>query len=107
MSFIIRLNVLGALHGPNGMATHSISPSTCLKRYLADVLVVYSNLPRAKGEVEMGVKVRVLQLVEGLIYAWKWVSVLTRNLIKATVVNAQLKRAIGFTRKQKCDPKSR
>jgi hypothetical protein len=51
-----------------------------------DVLLTISNLPKAKREVHMGAK--ILQRIEGVAHTLEWVSVLTRNLIKATVVNA-------------------
>jgi hypothetical protein len=37
-----------------------------LKRWLVDVLITYSNLPKAKREVEMRVKSRVLKLRLGI-----------------------------------------
>jgi hypothetical protein len=60
-----------------------------------DVLVAYLNMSEARGEVKVGVKVSVLQVVEGVIHMRKWACVFTRNLIKATVVNAHAKRSIG------------
>jgi hypothetical protein len=41
-------------------------------------------------------KNRVLKFVEGVIHTRKWVSVLTRNLVKTAVVNAPSKRAISL-----------
>jgi hypothetical protein len=76
----------------------------CLKRSFVDVLVTYSNLPEAIREVDMGVKFRVLQPIEGFVHMRKWVGVLTRNFVKATVVNAQSKRAIGLTHKKFGEP---
>jgi hypothetical protein len=54
-----------------------------------DILITHSNLPKARGEVEVGVKVYVLNLVQCVIHTRKRVSIFTRNLIKATVVNTQ------------------
>jgi hypothetical protein len=65
-----------------------------------NVLVTYSNLPKARGEVKMDAQIRVLQLIDGVIHSRKWVDVLKRNLVKAAVVNAQSKRANGFTNKK-------
>jgi hypothetical protein len=42
----------------------------------------------ARGEVEMCVKIRVLEFIESVVHTRKWASVVTCNLIKATVVNA-------------------
>jgi hypothetical protein len=50
-----------------------------------DVLITHSNLLGARGEVEVSVEVRVLQLIECVVHTRKWVSIFTRNLIKATV----------------------
>jgi hypothetical protein len=73
----------------------------CLKRRLVDVFVTHSNLPEARGEVEVGVTVRVLKLIERVVVnTRKWVSIFTRNLVKATVVNAQTERAINLTHKK-------
>jgi hypothetical protein len=47
------------------------------------------------------VKFRVLKFVEGVIDTRKWVSVLARNLVKTTVVDAQSKRAINLAHKKK------
>jgi hypothetical protein len=63
-------------------------------------MITNSTLPKAKREVEMNVKIRVLKFVEGVITMRKWVGVLTRNLIKTAVVNAQSKRAINFAHKK-------
>jgi hypothetical protein len=65
-----------------------------------DVLVTHSNLPEAGGEVEVGVGVRVRKLIKGVVHTRKWVRILTRNLIKATVVNAKTKRAISLAHKK-------
>jgi hypothetical protein len=70
-----------------------------LKRRLVDVLITHSNLLEAGGEVEMGVKVRVLKLIKRVVHTRKWVSVFTRNFIKATVVNAETERAISLAHK--------
>jgi hypothetical protein len=86
MSFIILWNVAGALHSPNDMATHTIKG---LKHCFVDVLITYSNLLEAGREVEMRVKICVLKLIECVVHTWQWVGVLTRNLIKPTVVTAQ------------------
>jgi hypothetical protein len=47
-------------------------------------------LPEAKGEVEIEVcvKIRVFQFIKCVVHTRKRVSVLTRSLVKATVVNA-------------------
>jgi hypothetical protein len=62
-----------------------------MKRRLMDILVSYSNLPEARGEVEMSVKACVFKLIECVVHTRKWVDIFTRNFIKATVVNAQTK----------------
>jgi hypothetical protein len=67
-----------------------------MKGRLVNVLVTHSNLPEARGEVEVSVKVRVLKFVERVVHTRKWVSIFTRNFIKATVVNAQTQRAISL-----------
>jgi hypothetical protein len=69
----------------------------CLKRYLMDVLIAHSDLPEARREVKMSAKMRVHKLIKGVIYTRKWIGVLTRNLVKFTVINAESQRAISFT----------
>jgi hypothetical protein len=64
-------------------------------------MVTHLNLAEARREVEIGVKIRVLEFVEGVVHTRKWVSVLTRNLVKTAVVNAQSKRAISLAHKEK------
>jgi hypothetical protein len=54
-----------------------------------DVMITNSNLLEARREVEMRVKIRVLEFIECVVHTRKWVSVLTPNLVKSTVVNAQ------------------
>jgi hypothetical protein len=53
-----------------------------------DVLITHLKLPEARGEVEMGVKVPVLELIKRVVLTRKRVSVFPRNFIKATIVNA-------------------
>jgi hypothetical protein len=65
-----------------------------------DVLVTHSNLPEAGGEVEVCVEVRVLELIKGVVHTRKWVSIFTRNFVKATVINAQTKRVISLAHKK-------
>jgi hypothetical protein len=36
----------------------------------------------------MGIEIRVLEMIECVINTRKWVGILTRNLVKLTVVNA-------------------
>jgi hypothetical protein len=60
----------------------------CMKRSLVDVLITRSNLPKARREVEMSAKIRVLTFIECVIPTRKWVSVLTHNLVQPTAVNA-------------------
>jgi hypothetical protein len=62
-----------------------------MKRCLVNVLFTHFNLLEAIREVEVGVKIRVLKLIEGVVHMQKWVNVLTRNIIKATVINAKSK----------------
>jgi hypothetical protein len=64
-----------------------------------DFLITHSNLQEAKREVEMSVEIRVFNFVQGVIHTRKWVSVLTRNLVKTAVVNAKSKRAINLAKK--------
>jgi hypothetical protein len=71
-----------------------------MKRRLVDVLITHSYLPKARGEVEMGVKVRVLKLIKRVVHTRKRVSIFTRNFIKGTVVNAQSKRTISLAHKK-------
>jgi hypothetical protein len=60
-------------------------------------MITHSKLPEAKREVEVHVKNCILKYVEGVIHTRKWViSVLMRNLVKTTVVNAQSKLAISL-----------
>jgi hypothetical protein len=42
-----------------------------------------------------GVKIRVLELIAGVVHTRKWGSVLTRNLVKSTVVNVESRRGIS------------
>jgi hypothetical protein len=53
-----------------------------------DVLITHSNLPKSRREVDMRAKIHVLKFIEGVIHTRKWVSVVTRSLVKPTVVNA-------------------
>jgi hypothetical protein len=52
------------------------------------------NLQEPIREVEVGIKCRVLQLIESVVHTQKWVGVLTRNLVNAT----ESKRAISTHR---------
>jgi desulfoferrodoxin (superoxide reductase-like protein) len=65
-----------------------------------NVLITHANLLEARGEVEVCVEVGVLKLIKRVVHTRKWVNIFTRNLIKATVVNAQTERAISFTHKK-------
>jgi hypothetical protein len=60
-----------------------------LKSRLMDVLITDAYLPEAKREIKMRVKIRVLKLIKRVVHTRKRVSVLTRNLVEATVVNSQ------------------
>jgi hypothetical protein len=65
-----------------------------------DVLGTHSNLPEAGDEVEVCVEVRVFKLIKVVVHTRKSVSICTHNFIKATVVNAQTKRAISLAHKK-------
>jgi hypothetical protein len=71
-----------------------------LKRRRMVVMVTHSNLLEAGGEVEVCVQVCVLEPIKGVVHTRKWVSIFTRNFVKATVVNAQTKRAISLAHKK-------
>jgi hypothetical protein len=73
----------------------------CLKSNLVDVLVTYSNLPKTRREVEMSAKIRVLKFIESVVHTRKRVSVLTHNLVKTAVVNAESQRAMNLSHKKR------
>jgi hypothetical protein len=60
---------------------------------------MHSNLQEGRPKVMMSVEIRVFKLIESVIHTRKWVGVLTRNLVKTAVVNAESKRAINLSHK--------
>jgi hypothetical protein len=99
MPFIIRRNKACASHNPNNTADPLHQAILCPKRSLVNIVFTYSNLPHSIRQVEMGVEIWVLQLIECVVHSKKLVDVLTRNLAKATGDDAHAKRAISFPHK--------
>lgn len=55
-----------------------------------DIIRVDSDLMVPRTQIYLGKDLSTMELVEQVINAWKWVSVLDRDLVESMIIHAQL-----------------
>ena len=74
-------------------------PITCPERWLRDICLPNPQLMVTSAKVYLGVDSRSSQLIKQVINPRQWVSILDRNPVQLSVVNAQPKGPVFLLRK--------